>query len=141
MAPFASLHETVSRARLSRRSAALLDRVALPGGSHDAGPRTSPAPITAAGSAASPATAPGQAALSERAAGGGQVAVLAFRTWVLHREHAALLGHADELESLSAEPDTPHKRIYHMGPTGSRACQARGALSEGGGLSRERRVR
>jgi hypothetical protein len=30
----------------------------------------------------------------------GDVAVFAYRTWVLHREHAELLGNATALESL-----------------------------------------
>jgi hypothetical protein len=30
----------------------------------------------------------------------GEVAVFAFRTWILHREHAELLGNATALESL-----------------------------------------
>lgn len=32
----------------------------------------------------------------------GDVAVFAYRTWVLHREHAELLGNASALESLCA---------------------------------------
>jgi hypothetical protein len=34
----------------------------------------------------------------------GEVAVFAFRTWVLHREHAELLGNATALESLYGPP-------------------------------------